>query len=97
MIYVRIIKVSHKREGRMSLIGTFGLHVYETIGTFGLHVYETLLLYVRISLLGTFISGALLFHNVLCGCTARYTIQLETLILVYLLTTDNTSTIQRSE
>ena len=33
----------------------------------------------------------------ICGCTTRYTIQFETIILVYLLTTDNTPTIQRSE
>ena len=62
------------------------------IGTFGLHVYETRLLYVRIiSLLGTFISGALLFHNVICGCTTRYTIELEKLMHAYLLTTDKCS------
>ena len=63
------------------------------IWTFGLHVYATLLLYVhvRISLLGTFISGASLFHNVICGCTTRYAIELEKLIHIYLLTTDKCS------
>ena len=46
---------------------------------------------MRISLLGTFISGALLFHNVICGCTTRNAIELEKRIHVYALTTDKCS------